>query len=172
MLVKLATDLISLQPEPMPQSWYQFLYLCLNLSIWSMPVKPGGRLGLVSYFYVQSKHLKCKPIIVGKMCSSNSPPPTHPAPTPTPPPPPPPAPHPTPPTPCGMYHCFQILECHIAVVLTYKSIRHFTAIDTLISKQNVRRFADDTLEWIFMNENVWILIKISPKDLPKGQIKN
>ena len=84
----------------------------------------------------------------------------------------PPPPHPPhPPVACPIVSRYSNAILQV-VVLTYKSIRHFTVIDTLISKQNVRRFADDTFEFIFMNENAWISIKISPKDLPKGQIKN
>ena len=37
-------------------------------------------------------------------------------------------------------------------------------------RQNGRDFADDVLKWIFLNENVWILIKISLKFVPKGLI--
>ena len=37
--------------------------------------------------------------------------------------------------------------------------------------QNGRHFADDIFKCIFLNENVWIPIKISMKFVPKGQIK-
>ena len=33
-------------------------------------------------------------------------------------------------------------------------------------------FADDIFKWIFLNENVWILIKISLKFISKGPINN
>ena len=39
-------------------------------------------------------------------------------------------------------------------------------------RQNGRRFADDTLNRIFLNENVRISIKISMKFVPKGPINN
>ena len=45
-------------------------------------------------------------------------------------------------------------------------------VDTLRPRQNGRHFADDTFNRIFMNENVWILIKISMKFVPKGPINN
>ena len=38
--------------------------------------------------------------------------------------------------------------------------------------KNGRHFADDILKCIFLNENVWIPIKISPKFVPKGPINN
>ena len=44
--------------------------------------------------------------------------------------------------------------------------------NTLKPSQNGRHFPDDILEWIFLNENVWISIEISLKFVPKGQINN
>ena len=44
--------------------------------------------------------------------------------------------------------------------------------NTLRPRQNGRHFADDILNSIFLNENVWILIKISLKFLPEGPIDN
>ena len=45
-------------------------------------------------------------------------------------------------------------------------------INTLRSRQNGRPFADDIIKYIFLNENVWIPIKISLKFVPKGRINN
>ena len=45
-------------------------------------------------------------------------------------------------------------------------------LNTLRPKQNGRRFPDDIFKWIFLNENVWIPIKISLKFVPKGPINN
>ena len=45
-------------------------------------------------------------------------------------------------------------------------------INTLRPRQNGRHFADDIFKCIFLNENVWILIKISLKFVPKGPINN
>ena len=45
-------------------------------------------------------------------------------------------------------------------------------VNSLRPKQNGRRFADDIFKWIFMNENVRILIKISLKFVPKGPINS
>ena len=39
-------------------------------------------------------------------------------------------------------------------------------------RQNGRHFADDIFKYIFLNENVWIPIKISLKVVPKGRINN
>ena len=44
--------------------------------------------------------------------------------------------------------------------------------NTLRWRQNGRHFADDIFRCIFLNDNVWISIKISLKFVPKGQIKN
>ena len=44
--------------------------------------------------------------------------------------------------------------------------------NTLRSGQNGRHFADDIFKCIFVNENVWIPIKISLKFVPKGPINN
>ena len=38
--------------------------------------------------------------------------------------------------------------------------------------QNCRNFADDIFKCIFLNENVWIAIKISLKFVPKIRINN
>ena len=45
-------------------------------------------------------------------------------------------------------------------------------INTLRPRQNGRHFADDTFKYIFLNENVIILAKVSLKFVPKGPINN
>ena len=45
-------------------------------------------------------------------------------------------------------------------------------LNTLRPRQDGRLFADDTFKCIFLNENVWIPIKISLKFVPKGPINN
>ena len=45
-------------------------------------------------------------------------------------------------------------------------------INTLRPRQNGRLFADDVFKCIFLNENVWISLKISLKFLPKVPINN
>ena len=44
--------------------------------------------------------------------------------------------------------------------------------NTLRPRLNGRHFADDVFKCIFLNENVWILLKISLKFVPKGPINN
>ena len=43
---------------------------------------------------------------------------------------------------------------------------------TLRTRQNGRHFPDDIFKCIFLNENIWILIKISLKLVPNGSINN
>ena len=45
-------------------------------------------------------------------------------------------------------------------------------LNTLRPGQNGRRFADDILRYIFLNENVRISINISLNFVPKGPINN
>ena len=45
-------------------------------------------------------------------------------------------------------------------------------INTLRPRQNGRHFADDIFKRIFVNENIWIPIKISLNFFPKGSINN
>ena len=46
------------------------------------------------------------------------------------------------------------------------------SFNSLRPRPNRRHFADDILKCIFLNENVWISIKISLKFVPKGPINN
>ena len=46
------------------------------------------------------------------------------------------------------------------------------SFNTLRPRQNGRHFADDIFKRIFLNEYVWIPIKISMKFVPKGPINN
>ena len=45
-------------------------------------------------------------------------------------------------------------------------------VNTLRTTQNGRHFADDIFKCIFLNENIWIPIKISLKFVPNGPINN
>ena len=45
-------------------------------------------------------------------------------------------------------------------------------LNTLRPRQNRRHFADDIFKCIFLNDNIWIPIKISLKFVPKGSITN
>ena len=46
------------------------------------------------------------------------------------------------------------------------------SFNTLRPRKNDRHFSDDVFKCIFLNENVWISLKISLKFVPKGQIDN
>ena len=52
------------------------------------------------------------------------------------------------------------------------SINIYFAFNTLRQRQNGCYFPDDIFKCIFLNENVWIAIKISLKFVPKGPISN
>ena len=59
-----------------------------------------------------------------------------------------------------------------AVGLWYPTLWWLPAINTSRPKWNGQHFADDIFKRIFVNENVWISIKISLKFVPKGPINN
>ena len=65
---------------------------------------------------------------------------------------------------------------HIIYVSQYLSfvthISIMTNINTLRPRQHGRYVADDIFNCIFFNENIWILIQISLKFVPKGQFDN
>ena len=46
------------------------------------------------------------------------------------------------------------------------------SFNILRARQNGHHFPDDIFKCIFLNENVWILVKISLKFVPKGPINN
>ena len=48
----------------------------------------------------------------------------------------------------------------------------FCNVNTQRPTQNGRHFPDDIFKWFFLNENVWIPIKISLKFVPNGPINN
>ena len=64
----------------------------------------------------------------------------------------------------------------ISMILDYvimtPSCMAFIELNTLKPRQNGCHFADDIFKCIFLNENVWIPIKISLKFVPKGPINN
>ena len=60
--------------------------------------------------------------------------------------------------------CFVVFYCRqVAAIFT---------LNTLRPRRNGRHFVDDIFKWIFLNEIVWILIKISLKFVPQGPINN
>ena len=66
------------------------------------------------------------------------------------------------------FSCFQgnIFGSHI-----HREV-HSIPLNTLRPRQNRRHFADDIFKCIFLNENAWILIKISLQFVPKCWINN
>ena len=52
-----------------------------------------------------------------------------------------------------------------------RAILHYV-INTLRPRRNEQHFADDIFKRIFINENVWIAIKILLKFVPKGPVNN
>ena len=63
-----------------------------------------------------------------------------------------------------------ILQCTQCLFLSW--VTSCVMFNTLRPRQNGRHFADDIFKRIFLNENIWILIKISLKFVPKGSINN
>ena len=59
-------------------------------------------------------------------------------------------------------------RCSTAILNWYQ----INAFNTLRPSQNGRHFPDDIFIFIFLNENVWILVKISMKFVPNGPINN
>ena len=60
---------------------------------------------------------------------------------------------------------------NVYVVVEY-AIFSFLWFNTLRLRQNDCHFADDIFKCIFLNENIGVAIKISPKFVPKGPINN
>ena len=59
------------------------------------------------------------------------------------------------------------IKVHNPYFITYS-----LCFNTLRPRQNGRHFPDDIIKSIFLNENVWVSIKISLKFVPKGPINN
>ena len=70
------------------------------------------------------------------------------------------------------------LQCHQWWQIGHQDISWFQCAasmccnNSLWPRENGRHFADDIFKCIFLNENVWIPIKISLKFVPKGPINN
>ena len=58
--------------------------------------------------------------------------------------------------------------CISPLTVTYSQV----SLNRLRPRQNGRHFADDIFKYIFINESVWIPIKISQKFVPRGPINN
>ena len=69
------------------------------------------------------------------------------------------------------------VQSWVHIQYTYVNTRFETGIiafffNSLRSRQKGWHFPDDTFKHFFLNENVQILIKISPKFVPKGPVNN
>ena len=69
--------------------------------------------------------------------------------------------------------CLEALQwCHNERDGVSNNQPHDCLLNSLRPRQNVRYFADDVFKCIYLNENLWIWIKISLKFVPKGQVNN
>ena len=66
---------------------------------------------------------------------------------------------------------YNLYDRQIPAVMASKESVYLTN-QHIETEKNGRRFADDTFKRIFLNENIRISIKISPKFVPKGAINN
>ena len=66
------------------------------------------------------------------------------------------------------------MHIHYNWFFIIETLRHFfyKLINTLRPRQNGRHIPDDIFKWIFLNENIWILINISLMFVPRGPINN
>ena len=77
-----------------------------------------------------------------------------------------------------MQYATTMVYQYLIIILNYRHKDHImqhnciTTIHTLRLRQNRCHFADIICKCIFLNENVWISINISPKFVPKGLINN
>ena len=72
---------------------------------------------------------------------------------------------------CHQATSHYLSQCWPRSLLPY-GVTRLQWVNTLRPRQNGRHFADDIFKCIFLNENVWIPIKISMKFVPKGPINN
>ena len=74
-------------------------------------------------------------------------------------------------------YCGDIFHVTFNMLMRYNqshnsSVIIHTCFNTLRPRQNGRHFQDDIFKYMFLNENLWIPIKISLKFVPKGRINN
>ena len=73
---------------------------------------------------------------------------------------------------CDNTACRHLVPTLMLAIHTYRKRPRHHRLNTLRPRQNGRRLADDVFKCIFLSENVWILIKISLKFVPRGPINN
>ena len=71
-----------------------------------------------------------------------------------------------------LYLASQSIWCVNLCRATMQTRPLVSVVNTSRPRQNGRHFPDDNLKRIFLNENVWISIKISLKIVPRGPINN
>ena len=71
---------------------------------------------------------------------------------------------------CKQQLCQKNKQTHCLCNFWSNDTGGYTFLNTLRPRQNGRHFADDTFKCIFLNENVWIVSKISLNFDPKGSI--
>ena len=62
--------------------------------------------------------------------------------------------------------------CHNVWVIFVTMVYGIVIFNILRPRKNGHHFSDDIFKCIFLNENVWILIKISLQFVPKGPVNN
>ena len=72
---------------------------------------------------------------------------------------------------CCQLTSHYLSQCWPRSVLSYGIMRP-QWVNTLGPRQHFSHFADDVFKWIFVNENVWILLQISLKFVLKVRIDN
>ena len=73
----------------------------------------------------------------------------------------------------GLDNCYAWYRCQDNIWISDSldmRVLWLRCVNTLRPRQNGRHFADAILKHIFLNENIWIPIKISLKFVPKGSI--
>ena len=65
-----------------------------------------------------------------------------------------------------------VIQAWVLICFSWPSWGPLQQVDTLRPRKKYRHFADDIFKRIFLNENLWIFIQISPKFVPKGPINN
>ena len=67
---------------------------------------------------------------------------------------------------------FTYRETSVKCIQFHARVHHSIIVNTLRLRQDGRHFSDDIFKCIFLDENIWISIKILLKFVPKGPINN
>ena len=69
-------------------------------------------------------------------------------------------------------HCLATYQRYVCLPLYQATWCYYVSLNSLRPRQNRRHFADDVFKYNFLNENVWIPIKISLNFVPSGPIND